>query len=139
MELKDPPDDRRRKLIPVVTYAVERRIAAPRPDYWDHATLLELAVLGRDGIAADKALANVAASVREKWEPETTARNLRLIREARERRKQDRPWMIQIRRRVGADASPTFPAGSLDGTPFRLTLGVVIPTPSRQENTAAAS
>ena len=96
MELKDPPDDRRHKIIPVVTYAVERRIAAGKPDYWDHATLLELAVLGGDEAAADKALANAAAVVREKWEPETTARNLRLIREARERRKQGLPWMIQI-------------------------------------------
>ena len=96
MELKDPPDDRRHKIIPVVTYAVERRIAAGQPDYWDHATLLELAVLSRDEAAADKALANAAAVVREKWEPETTARNLRLIREARERRKQDLPWLIQI-------------------------------------------
>ena len=96
MELKDPPDDRRHKIIPVVTYAVERRIAAGKADYWDHATLLELAVLDRDKTAANKALASAAAVVREKWEPETTARNLRLIREARERRKQDLPWMMQI-------------------------------------------
>ena len=96
MELKDPPDDRRHKIIPVVTYAVERRIAAGKPDYWDHATLLELAVLGGDEAAANNVLANAAAVVREKWEPETTARNLRLIREARERRKQGLPWMIQI-------------------------------------------
>ena len=96
MELKDPPDDRRHKIIPVVTYAVERRIAAGKPDYWDHATLLELAVLGGDEAAANEALANAAAVVREKWEPETTARNLRLIREARERRKRGLPWLIQI-------------------------------------------
>ena len=96
MELKDPPDDRRQKIIPVVTYAVERRIAAGTPDYWDHATLLELAVLGWDEAAASEALANAATVVRETWEPETTARNLRLIREARERRREDLPWMIQI-------------------------------------------
>ena len=96
MELKDPPDDRRHKIIPVVTYAVERRIAAGKPDYWDHATLLELAVLGGDEAAANDALANAAAIVREKWEPETTARNLRLIREARERRKRGLPWLIQV-------------------------------------------
>ena len=96
MELKDPPDERRNKIIPVVTYAVERRIAAGQPDYWDHATLLELAVLGWDEAAAREALVNAAAVVRDKWEPETTARNLRLIREARERRSEDLPWMIQI-------------------------------------------
>ena len=96
MELKDPPDDRRHKIIPVVTYAVERRIAAGKPDYWDYATLLELAVLSGDEAVAHEALANAAASVRETWEPETTVRNLRLIRKARERRNQALPWMIPI-------------------------------------------
>ena len=48
MELKDPPDPRRTTLIPVVRYAVERRVAAGKPDYWDHATLLELAVIAKD-------------------------------------------------------------------------------------------
>ena len=96
MELRDPPDARRHKIIPVVTYAVERKIAAGKPDYWDYATLLELAILGRDKAAALEALASAAAAVREKWEPETTARNLRLIREARENRNQGLPWMNQI-------------------------------------------
>ena len=50
MELKEPPDPRRGQLIPVVTYAVERRIATGKPDYWDHATLLELDVLGKDEV-----------------------------------------------------------------------------------------
>ena len=46
-------------------------------------TLLELAVLARDEEAASDALADALASLREGWEAETTARNLRLIREAR--------------------------------------------------------
>jgi tetratricopeptide (TPR) repeat protein len=86
MELKEPPDPRREKLVTIVAYAVERRVAAGKPDYWDYATQLELAVLGRDEQAAFDALGNALASVREKWEPETTLRNLRLIREAREGR-----------------------------------------------------
>jgi len=92
MELRDPPDDRRLQLIPVVSYAVARRIAAGKPDYWDHATRLELAVLAKDQTTAEDALANAQAAVREVWEPETTARNLRLIREARERRGQVVAW-----------------------------------------------
>ena len=47
MELKEPPDPKRKHLLPVVAYALERRIAAGKPDYWDHATRLELAVLAR--------------------------------------------------------------------------------------------
>lgn len=96
MELKEPPDPRRVQLIPLVTYAVERRIAAGKPDYWDHATRLELAVLAGDRDKALGALGDALAMVREKWEPETTARNLRLIREARERRREEVPWAQQI-------------------------------------------
>jgi tetratricopeptide (TPR) repeat protein len=96
MELKEPPDPRRAQLLPVVTYAVERRIASGKPDYWDHATRLELAVLAKDEPKAMEALGNALAAVREAWEPETTARNLRLIREARERRQEAVPWAKEV-------------------------------------------
>ncbi len=86
MEIKEPPDPRRQEILPVVSYAFERRIAAGGPDYWDYATRLELAVLGKDEEKAMQALGDALANVRELWEPETTLRNLRLIREARERR-----------------------------------------------------
>jgi tetratricopeptide (TPR) repeat protein len=96
MELREPPDPRRETLIPVVSYAVERRIAAGKPDYWDHATRLELAVLAKNEEGALAALADVLAAVRESWEPETTARNLRLIREARQRRQEVVAWAKQV-------------------------------------------
>jgi tetratricopeptide (TPR) repeat protein len=96
MELKEPPDPRREKLIPVAAYAVERRIAGGKPDYWDHATRLELAVLAKDEHGARNALDDALAAVREVWEPETTARSLRLIREARERRGEMVPWAKEI-------------------------------------------
>lgn len=86
MELKEPPDPRRERMIPVVSYAVERRMASGKPDYWDYATLLELTMLAKDQQKAESALADALAAVRESWEPETTARNLRLIRESREKR-----------------------------------------------------
>jgi len=92
MELKEPPDPRREQLIPVVQYAVERKIATGKPDYWDHATLLELAVLAKDEEKAMKALSDTLAAIREVWEPETTARNLRLIREVREKRQETTQW-----------------------------------------------
>ncbi len=83
MELREPPDSRQAALLPVVAYAVGRRIAAGQPDYWDYATCLELAVLARDKADAEVALADALAHVREAWEPETTARNLGLIAAAR--------------------------------------------------------
>lgn len=96
MELKEPPDSRRAELIPVVSYAVERRIASATPDYWDYATRLELAVLAKDEQRAIQAFSDALAAIRESWEPETTARNLRLIHEARERRQEALPWVAEV-------------------------------------------
>jgi tetratricopeptide (TPR) repeat protein len=96
MELRKSSDPRLEKLLPVVRYAVERRIAAGKPDYWDHATLLELAVLCGDERAAYQALASALPEVREVWEPETTLQNLQLILEAQRRRNQNTTWANRI-------------------------------------------
>jgi hypothetical protein len=104
MEIADPPDSRRSELIPVVSYAAKRRIEAGHADYWDHATRLELAVLAKDREAASDALADALAAVREPWEPESTARNLRLIREAREQRGENLPWTREIEKALNARA-----------------------------------
>ena len=92
MELKTPPDPRQKKLLSVVAYAAERRIAAGNPDYWDYATQLELAVLAKDETTAMAAAGNALSVVREAWEPATTARNLRLIRVTRGQRQESVPW-----------------------------------------------
>lgn len=96
MEIREPPDARREQLLPVVAYSVERRIASGKADYWDFATQLELAVLAKDEQRAASALSDALPLVGEAWEPESTARNLRLIREARERRQENQPWIRQI-------------------------------------------
>lgn len=96
MEVADPPDERRHKLLPLVRYAAERRIAAGEPDYWDHATMLEIAVLEKNEAAARAALSEALACIREKWEPETTLRNLRLIADAREKRQEPVAWAKAI-------------------------------------------
>ena len=96
MELKDPPDPQRERLLPVVTYAAERKTSTGKPDYWDHATVLELAVLARDEQRARAAFAAMLPLIRASWEPETTARNLRLIRETRARRGEHLPWADEI-------------------------------------------
>lgn len=96
MELKEPPDPRREQLLPMVDYGNDRRIATGKTDYWDYATRLELAVLRNDEEKAKAALADALACIRELWEPETTVRNLRLIREARERRGEGTEWPREI-------------------------------------------
>ena len=97
MELRDPPDEYRHEILPVVCYAAKRRVACGAPDYWDYATLLEASVLTKDETAAMDGLGRALAAVRESWEPETTLRNLRLIREARERRGEEQSaWGLRI-------------------------------------------
>lgn len=96
MELRDPPDPRRDKILPVVSYAVEQKIAKGKPDYWDYATLLELAVLAKDEERATQSAGDALAAVRESWEPETTLRNLRLISQARAGRNESVPWAKDI-------------------------------------------
>lgn len=104
MELASPPDPRRLELLPVVTYAVKRRLARGAPDYWDYATLLELGVLAKDEAAASEATSSALAAVRESWEPETTARNLALIREARATQGEAVAWADAIEQALLARA-----------------------------------
>jgi tetratricopeptide (TPR) repeat protein len=102
MELKQPPDPERERLLPLVVYATERRLASGKPDYWDYATLLELAILARDQERARFAFKKAVPSFREKWELETTARNLKLIREAREQRGEEVTWANEIEQDLNA-------------------------------------
>lgn len=96
MECQTPPNPARHDLLPVVRYAVERRVARGQPDYWDHATLLELAVLANDEPRAMRHLADALAAVRERWEPETTRNNLRMIETVRHACEEDCGWLGQV-------------------------------------------
>jgi hypothetical protein len=75
---RDPHDPEIARLTPVVRYAVVRKMSQ-RADYWDHATLLELAVLAGDREAARDALGDALASPSESFMPASTAANLRTI------------------------------------------------------------
>lgn len=94
MEIKDPPDERKKGLLPIVKFAVEQKMKTKNPDYWDYATLLELAVLEKNEMACKEALKKSIQSIREQWEPKTTVNNLRLIREAREKRGEEVKWQL---------------------------------------------
>ncbi|MBM3728204.1 MAG: DUF4071 domain-containing protein [Acidobacteria bacterium] len=83
-------------LVPVVSYSVERRLQSKQPDYWDHATRLELAVLARNEGAVVDCLPTALAAVRESWEPLTTANNLAMIREARQARGESNAWLDEV-------------------------------------------
>jgi hypothetical protein len=96
MEILDPEGQEQQRLVPVVRYAVERRLASGGADYWDHATRLEVAVIARAADDAADAASDALAAVREPWEPESTANNLRLIREARAEHGEHLPWADEI-------------------------------------------
>jgi tetratricopeptide (TPR) repeat protein len=96
MDAGDPPDPRRKALLPVVTYALERRIAAGHAGYWEYATRLELAVLAGDKSAAEEALGRADILQQKAWMLETTAKNLATIREARGLRGERMVWAEKI-------------------------------------------
>jgi hypothetical protein len=81
------------ELLPVVRFAVTQRLKHRKPDYWDYATLLELAVLRDDQEQTRQQLRKAVAAVRESWEPESTANNLQLIRDARVKRGIAQSWL----------------------------------------------
>jgi hypothetical protein len=97
MEMMEEPDPRQAEVLPVVRYSASQK-AAKKADYWDHATLLELAVLGRDQKDAMRRMGAALAAARPEapWETETTERNLRLIRQMREKRGEQSPWILKL-------------------------------------------
>jgi hypothetical protein len=101
MTLKDPPDPATAELIPLIRYAVERKIASAQTDYWDYATLIELGVLGKDRELAHKSVSQALDTQPSGWMTETTARNLRLIREAREKRNEGKlAWDTELEKEL---------------------------------------
>jgi hypothetical protein len=90
LTLMEVADDRRRVgLLPVVRYSSERRITGrgQAADYWDYATRFEIAAVEDDPVAAADMLGQALSVAKERWQLETTRRNLRFIANARMSRK----------------------------------------------------
>ncbi|MGO9741143.1 MAG: TRAFs-binding domain-containing protein [Roseiarcus sp.] len=83
MTIADPKDPLAKEMAGVVRYAVRRRLTG-KPDYWDHATMVELGVIASDWDAASNSLSDALAALDEPWKAETTANNLRMIADARQ-------------------------------------------------------
>jgi tetratricopeptide (TPR) repeat protein len=98
LDIKGDPASlkRKRELLPVVRYAAAKRVRGGKPDYWDHATLLELAVLEGDEESASAHLDDALAMPREPFYASTTANNLSMIQEARKARGVDEGWLSEI-------------------------------------------
>jgi len=84
------------RLVPLVSFAVARRGGATSSDYWDLATVLELSAIGNDWTMTSRVLPKVLAAGKASWMIETTLKNLRLLKAARERDGQALPQLDQI-------------------------------------------
>jgi tetratricopeptide (TPR) repeat protein len=73
------------RLLPLVSFAVERRGGASSGNYWDLATVLELACIGDDWATANRVLPKVILAATNSFETATTLGNLRLLKKALER------------------------------------------------------
>jgi hypothetical protein len=88
--------DARDALLPVVRFAVEQK-RARSPDYWDHATLSELAVHAENPGDASRYLSDaLASSDIESFMPKTTADNLGYLRRALTSQGREVAWVDPI-------------------------------------------
>ncbi len=98
MEMLDKPDPQQAEILPVVRYAATQK-ARRSADYWDYATLLELAVVGRDLDDVQQQLGEVLTIVNDDtppWQLKTTADQLAMIREGRAARGEDIAWLQDV-------------------------------------------
>jgi hypothetical protein len=95
MELMDPPPPIQAEILPVVRFSAAQKAKA-NGDYWDFATLMELAVLARDENGALEQAEVALTKAQFNWHLETTERNLRLIRETRAARGEQIPWIKDL-------------------------------------------
>jgi tetratricopeptide (TPR) repeat protein len=84
------------RLAPLVSFAVARRGGAASSDYWDLATVLELAAIGKDWPTALRILPKVLAAAKAEWMVRTTRDNLVLIQQAYARAAESAPELAEI-------------------------------------------
>jgi hypothetical protein len=111
MNMMDRPDPRQAAVLPVVRYAASQK-AKRNPDYWDYATLLELAVLAGDSADAEAQLTEALALAHQAWEVESTLGNLRLMSKMRTARGQDATWIQPFEEELAKKVQELTPAAT---------------------------
>jgi hypothetical protein len=106
LEGSDESYSRARELSPVVAFAVAARQGISSNDYWDVATVLELAVVNLDVATARAAARRLLYLGGPEWRLRTTSDNLQRLREAHGRRVGPLPWLDELITRI----TPSDPA-----------------------------
>ncbi len=91
------------RLTPAVSFAVARRGGAASSDYWDLATVLELAAVSGDWKVTDSVLGRAVNQAGAAWMLDTTSANLQMIRDLR-RRSGPTPQLDKIIAELGSRA-----------------------------------
>jgi hypothetical protein len=72
--------DERDELLSVIQFAVARRGGLNSENYWDLATILEVAVHRADDLLVDRSLKRIVAVPHFSWMVETTVKNLKIVK-----------------------------------------------------------
>jgi tetratricopeptide (TPR) repeat protein len=107
MYLRDPSDPRIAELLPVVRYGARQKARRRQADYWDHATLLELAVLEDSVEDAETALMHALAADPLPWQARSTLATLVRLRVAREGAGPTPDWLRTVETELAEAADPT--------------------------------
>jgi hypothetical protein len=89
-------DNRYSLYLNAIKLAVKLKMKRKTPDYWDYATLVELAVLEENGAEAKEQLLNALAEKIEPWMPKTTLGNLDKIKKAFQQQGKDVKFVDEI-------------------------------------------
>lgn len=74
--------DKAKQLITSINLALARRGGLDSQNYWDLATILEIACIENDSELIDRLLPKISISARETFMPETTADNIKMLRDS---------------------------------------------------------
>ena len=88
--------EKARRLVPAVEYAVKAKMKRKEPDYWDYATLLELAVIEDRTYEAEELYYEAKPLAVEAWMLGTTKDNLNKILEFRKERGNDTDSLVSL-------------------------------------------
>jgi tetratricopeptide (TPR) repeat protein len=89
------------RLVPAVEYAVKSKMKRKEPDYWDYATLLELAVIENNYDDAEEFFYEAEPLATESWMFGTTKGNLQKIINFRKERKEDTSKAEEVLKLLG--------------------------------------